>query len=145
MCKKFCWLCYSFISKVKQSFHTASGRSSCFEFLFWFSSAILIFKMIFGIFQPVNENLPNSSCNFRKHKSVFLQILHQSSMPSNITPQYFFLPQTLYILVKSSPLKCKFLRFLSAQVKIWQISHVNFEVTSQFLYKLCIIHYCHDS
>ena len=25
------------------------------------------------------ENLPNSSCHFWKHKSVFLQILHQSS------------------------------------------------------------------
>ena len=43
--------------------------------------------------------------------SVFLQILHPSSVPSKIT-------RKLYTLVKSSPLKFKFLRFLSARVKI---------------------------
>ena len=42
MCKK---LRYSIISKVKQSFRTASGRSSCFEFWFWFISVILLPKM----------------------------------------------------------------------------------------------------
>ena len=35
------------------------------------------------------EHLPNSSCHFRKRKPVFLQILHQSSVPSNITLLYF--------------------------------------------------------
>ena len=39
-----------------------------------------------------------------------------------------FLAQTLCTLVKSSPLKCKFLRFSSARVKICQIPHVNFEM-----------------
>ena len=29
------------------------------------------------------EKLPNSSCHFWKHKSVFLQILHHSSVPPN--------------------------------------------------------------
>ena len=53
-------------------------------------------------------------------------------MPSNITPLYFFLAQTLYHLVKSNPLKCKFLKFLSAQVKICQIPHVIFDSTSDF-------------
>ena len=71
--------------------------------------------------------------SFLKAKSVSLQILHQYSVPSNITPLYF-LAQTLYALVKSSPLKCNFLRFLSAQVKICQIPHINFELTSQFLF-----------
>ena len=33
------------------------------------------------------ENFPNSSCHFWKYKSVFLQVLHQSSVPSNITPK----------------------------------------------------------
>ena len=35
-------------------------------------------------------NLPNCSCHFSKHKLVFFQILHQSSVPSNITPLSFF-------------------------------------------------------
>ena len=69
--------------------------------------------------------------------STFSSIKHNSSI--------LFLGQTLYTFVKSSPLKCKFLRFLSARVKIRQISHVNFELTSQFIFRLCIILYCHDT
>ena len=34
--------------------------------------------------------------------------------------------------------------FSSARVKIRQIPHVNFELTSQFLFKFCIILHCHD-
>ena len=68
--------------------------------------------------------------SFKKNKSVFLQVLHHSLVLSSITP--LFLAQTLCTLVKKSPLKCKVLRFSSAQV------HVNFE-TSQFLSKFCII------
>ena len=41
-------------------------------------------------FRDFWKNLTNSSCHFRKLKSVFLQILHQCSVPSNITPLYFF-------------------------------------------------------
>ena len=41
-----------------------------------------------------------------------------------------FLAQTSYALVKSSPLRGKFFRFLSAQVKICQTFHVNFEMTN---------------
>ena len=54
-----------------------------------------------------------------------------------------FLAQTLlYTLLKRSPLKCKILRFSSARVKT---PHVNFELTSQFLFKFCIILHCHDT
>ena len=63
-------------------------------------------------------------------------------MPSNKTSLYFFLPQTLYALFKSSPLKSKLLRFSSAQAKIHQIPLVGFELTSQFLFKFCIIRHC---
>ena len=45
MCKSLCLFCYSFIFKVKWSFVTASVLFSCFKFLFWFSSAILLSKM----------------------------------------------------------------------------------------------------
>ena len=34
-----------FISKLKSSFHTASGWSGCFKFLLWFNSAFLLSKM----------------------------------------------------------------------------------------------------
>ena len=55
------------------------------------------------------EHLPNFSCHVPNHKSVFLQILHHTLVSWNIAPLYF-LNQTLYTLVKSSPLKCKFSR-----------------------------------
>ena len=42
------------------------------------------------------KSLPNSSCHFWKYKSVFLQILHQYSVPSNITPLYFCNLKVLY-------------------------------------------------
>ena len=54
-----------------------------------------------------------------------------------------FLALTLHNLVKSSPLKCKFLRLLSSQVKTRQIPCVNFETTSQSLFRFFIILACH--
>ena len=90
------------------------------------------------------ENLPNSSCRFWKHKSVFLQILHQSSMPSNETSLHFFSSNIIYF-GKSSLLNCQLFRFSSAQVKIRQNPHVIFELTIQFLFKYCIILHCYDT
>ena len=129
--------------KVIKSFHTASCHSDCFELLFLFSSAILLLK--WNRYFTACENLPNSSCHFSKHKSVSLQILHQYSVPSNIAPLYLFLARTRYTLVKSSPLKCKCLRFLRPQVKFCQIPHVKLELIIQFLLKFCIILHCHDT
>ena len=53
---------------------------------------------------------------------------------------YNFLAQTIYTLLKRSPLKWKLFRLLSTQVKIWQIIYVNFEMTNRFLSKFCILH-----
>ena len=69
--------------------------------------------------------------------SIFSAIKHNSPI--------LFLAQTLYTLFKRSPLKCKFLRFLSAWVKIRQIPHVIFESTSQFSFKCCINIQCHQA
>ena len=44
-----------------------------------------------------------------------------------------------YNLFKKSPLKCAFLSLFSARVKIRQISHINFEMANQFLFKFRII------
>ena len=122
------------------SFLTGSGRSNCFELFILFNSSVLLLEMkslFFSLWKFV-------SCHYWKHKLVFQQILNQCSVPSNITLLYI-LVQTLYILFKMSKLKRKFLRHLSALVKICQISHVNFETTRQFLFKLCIILQCHGT
>ena len=49
-----------------------------------------------------------------------------------------FLAQTIYILLKRSSLKWKFLRLLSAWVNFCQIPYANFEMTSWLLSKFCI-------
>ena len=50
----------------------------------------------FETFKCSGENFPNFSCHFWKQKSVFVQILHQYSVPSNITPLYCFSSNIIY-------------------------------------------------
>ena len=76
---------------------------------------------------PILKRGAGSSTNF---VSLFSCMKDNSSI--------LFLAQTIYTLLKSNPLKWKFLRLSSAQVKICQISYVNFETTSWFLSKFCI-------
>ena len=55
-----------------------------------------------------------------------------------------FLAQTIYTLLKRSPLKWTFLRFWSARLKFCQIPYANFETTTHFLSKLCISFQLHE-
>ena len=59
-------------------------------------------------------------------------------------PSVLFLVQTTYTLLKRNPLKWKILRHSSARVKIRQIPHVNFKMTSLFLFRFCVIVHCQD-
>ena len=89
------------------------------------------------------KNLVNSSCDFPNHKSVIFKFF----IPLQCHEKWLFgtfLAQKLYTLFRRSPLKCKLFKFLSACVTIRQISYVNFENASQFLFKVCIILYYHD-
>ena len=58
----------------------------------------------FETFKCSGENLPNSSCHFLKHKSVFLEIFHKYSLSSNITPLYFFRSNVIYFARKGAVL-----------------------------------------
>ena len=78
----------------------------------------------------------------------------QVSFPSNVASIFsaikkispiLSLAQRSCTLTKRSPLKCKFLRFSSAHVKIHQIPHAIFETTSQFSYRCCISNQCHQA
>ena len=81
-------------------------------------------------------------CQFWNNKSIPLQILSKFCVSLHFHERYVlytFLAQTMYTLLKRSPLKWKFLRISSsAQVKIYQIFYVNFETTSWLLPKFCI-------
>ena len=91
----------------------------------------------FEIFECSGQILSNSLCQFWNEESIRLQILYPSSVSWKTAPLYFF-SSTIYTLLKRSPLKWKFWRLTSAQVKIYQIPYVNFETTSRFLSKFCI-------
>ena len=90
-------------------------------------------KTNFDIFKCSDKNLLNSWCHFPNHKSVFLQILHDSSVSWNML-HCTFLGQTLYTLHKKDQSKWKFFRLFSAPIKIHQIL-VIFEIKNKFLFK----------
>ena len=50
----------------------------------------------FDTFKCSEKDLPNSSCHFPNHKSVFLQILCHSSVSWKITSLYFFRSNVIY-------------------------------------------------
>ena len=114
--------------------------------LYYFSSNNIYFAQkepikenIFKTFKCSGQYLWNSLRQFWNDKSVPLQILYSSSVSWKVTPLYFFLAETSFTSPIKGPLKWTFLRLASAQVKICQISYVNFETTSQFLSKFCIL------
>ena len=76
-------------------------------------------------------NFPNSLCHFWKHKLIFLQILHQSSVPSNINLPYFFFLNFIYFGQRGQ-LKSKCFRFSSARVKFCEIPHANLKLQVNF-------------
>ena len=134
--------CLTFVSFFIVITHNSSVNFKVIYFLLWAKGSHE--SSNFDTFECSGQNLPNSSCHFPSNKSIFLQILHHSSISWKITPLYF-LAQTIYTLLKRSPLNWKPLRLLSAhQVKICQIPYVNFETASQFLYKFCIPLQCHE-
>ena len=67
-----------------------SGKSGCFELLFWFSSAILLTKMKSILFNLWTKIWQSIHVILESTNQFFHQILHQSSVPSNNTPLYFY-------------------------------------------------------
>ena len=82
--------------------HNLSVNFRLIHFLLW---TIGSQSSNFDTFKCSGENLPNS-CHFPSNKSVFLQILHHSSMSCKITPLYFFSSNNIYFDHKE-PIKVK--------------------------------------
>ena len=105
-------------------------------------------------------NLPNSSCNFSKHRSLFLQTLHQSSVLSSVTPLYFFKLKQ-YIPWSKEPIEeqifqifecssqnmsnslCQFSKYKSVFLQILHKSLVSQKITSLYCFRLNIIYFGH--
>ena len=72
----------------------------------------------FETFECFGKNLPNSSCHFPNHKSVFLQILHDSSVSWNITLLYVFKVKRCILCTKGTNQSANLLNFLVLGSKI---------------------------
>ena len=125
-----------FVSLLVYMTHNSFVNFKLLNFLLWTKGSHQ--SSNFDTLECSGENLLNSSCHFPSNKSVFLQILHHSSMSWKITLLCTFLTQTIYTLLKRIPLKWKCLRLSSARIKICQIPYINFETTSWILSKFFI-------
>ena len=107
-------MCYSIYFQSKIQF------SECIWWV-WLLSIFILMPFYFPkkphYFSAFERKFAKFSMSFRKHKSVFLQILYQYSVPSNITPLYFFRLNIMYVGQKQ-PMKVQFLTFSSARFTI---------------------------
>ena len=97
-----CWIFVSFFVAMT---HNSIVNLKLIHFLLWTKGSYQ--SSNFDTFECSGENLPNSSCHFPNDKSVFLQILHHSSMSWKITPLYLFRSNSIYFAQKE-PIKVKF-------------------------------------
>ena len=111
-------------SNALQIFHHSSVSLHTTA-LSYFSSCISILdkripskSQFWHLFQVFWKKFAKFFMLFSKPGSVFLQILHGTSVSWEITPLYF-LGQTLYTLHKRDQPKWKLLRLLSARIKIY--------------------------
>ena len=104
------------------------------------------------------ENLENSSCNFWKHDSVFLQILHHPSVSWNITPLYF-LSSNIRYFPRKEPIKvqifetfecsgqnlsnssCKFWNNKSIPLQILHHSSASWNITPLWIFTSYIFYF----
>ena len=84
--------------------HNSSVNFKVTHSLLWAKGSHQSFN--FDTFKCSGEDLPNSSYHFPSSKSVFLQILHQSSVSWKITPLHSFSSNNKYFAQKE-PIKVK--------------------------------------
>ena len=72
----------------------------------------------FETFECWGQILSNLLCQFWNDEFIPVEILYPSSVSWEKTAVYFFLAQTIFTLVERSPLKWKFWRLTSGQVKV---------------------------
>ena len=109
--------------------HNSSVNFKVIPFLLWTKGSHQ--SSNFDTFKCSGENLQNSSCHFPSNKSVFLQILHHSSMSWKITPLYFLSSNNIYFTHKE-PIKVKIFntsilhQILYYSSISWKITHLYF-------------------
>ena len=145
-----CQFCYENLIPLQILHHSSVSLNR--TPLYFLSSNNLYFAQkepikvkLFEIFDCWSQNLKNSLCQFWNNNSIPLQTLNHSSVSLKTTPLYFLYSNNLCFAEKE-PFKVKIIfRLLSDWVKICQIPHANFETTSQFLIKFCLIVHCYGT
>ena len=145
------------ISLLKRQVNSSSNFASLFSVM-KDDSLLLIYLNQYTLFSKGahwSKNFSDFQVLESKMVKFLMSILKQQvNSPPNVASLFYdikdnfsvpFLAQTIYNLLKRSSLTWTFLRLSSVRVKICQIPDVNFQTTSQFLFKLCIILYSHDT
>ena len=114
----------SLMSVLNWQVHSSSNFASFFSVI-TYTSSVSLWLMYFllwtkashentnsNTFKYSDKNLPNSSCHFPNHKSVFLQILHDSSVSWNITLLYVFKVKRCILCTKGTNQSANLLNFL---------------------------------
>ena len=129
--------------------NNSSANFKLIHFLLWVKESHQ--SPNFDIFKCSGENLPNSSCHFSNHKSVFLQILHHSTVSWKITPLYFFSSNNIYFVQKEhikmkmfetfkcsgqnlSNFPCQFWNNKSVPLQILHYSSVSWKITPLYCF-----------
>ena len=84
--------------------HNSSVNFNLIPFVLWTKGSHQ--SPSFKSFKCSGENLPNLSCHFSNHESVFVQNLHNSSVSWKITPLYFCSSNNIY-LAQKEPINAK--------------------------------------
>ena len=126
--------------------HNSSVNFKLIHFLLWTKGSHQ--SPNFDTFKCSGENLPNFSCHFPNHKSVFLQILHYSSVLWKISGLYFFSSNIIYFGQKDAvkvqsfeTFECSRRNLLNCSCQLWN----NMSILVKPLVKFCIILHYHGT
>ena len=99
--------------------HNSSVNFKLIMFLLWIKESHQ--SPHFDTSKCFGKNLPYSSFHFPNRKSVFLQILHHSSVSWRITPRYFFRSNIKYF-AQQKPMKVNIFETFECSDQNQQIS-----------------------
>ena len=142
---------------LKQMVNSSSNFSSFFNVIthnfsvnFYFVQLLLWTKEShqspnFETLECSGENFRNSLCHFSNSKSVFLQILHDSSVSWKITPLHFFRSNFIYFAQKEPTKGYIYETSECSGQNSPNSSRANSERTDQLFFKFCITLQCDET
>ena len=126
--------------------HNFTANFKLIHFLLWSKESYQSSNC--DTFECSGENLPNSSCHFPSNKSVFLQILHHSSMSWKITPLYFFSSNNIYFAHKepikvdtSETFECSGQNLLNSLCQFWNNKSIQILYPSPVSWKITPLYF----